>query len=98
MLIDKYKKALRVFFGDDMADDIISKTVEEPDPEPDAITLLRAVIKIHELCRKHPDCCGYNCMFYDRMLQECNIGHGIPQFWETEKIENYLKELKENEN
>lgn len=79
-----------------MADDIISKTVEEPDPEPDAITLLRSVIKIHELCLKHSDC--YNCMFYDRMLHVCNIDIGLPQYWETERIENYLKELKENEN
>lgn len=96
MLIDKYKHALRVFFGNDMADDIISKTVEEPDPEPDAITLLRSVIKIRDLCRKHNDCC--TCMFYDRFIHECNIDCGIPQYWETEKIENYLKELKENEN
>lgn len=96
MLIDKYKNALRIFFGDDMADDIISKTIEEPDPEPDAIMLLKSVLKIKKLCKKRRRC--YNCMFYDRIVQDCNIKQGLPEYWETEKIENYLKELKENEN
>ena len=51
MLIDKYKHALRVFFGDDMANDIISKTVEEPDPEPALeINTVRGEVEFHDVC------------------------------------------------